>query len=228
MAQIFRNVPLDSSRKEIRILRLLPADDDDEVHTELFAASIERDIPYFEAISHAWDLKEPRKSITVNGHQFEISESIYILLKNLQYLADVASGMNFWIDSICINREDMSEKSAQVPLMKDIYTKASQVLIWLGDGDECTDRAIETTGSVNHWSEDSAWSDDLNWPVLSSMSTEDGYTADTLSTFTPVLKGVNDVFGREWFRRTWTLQEAILSPDIPQVLCGKSSLSWQC
>lgn len=216
MAQIFRHVPLDYSRNEIRFLRLLPADYDDEVNTELFAASIERDIPDFKAISYVWDLKGPRKSITVNDDQFEISETVYILLKNLQCWSDATSGMNIWIDSICINQEDTSEKTAQIPLMKDIYTKASRVLVWLGDGDECTDQAIAKIKSVDTWPRS-----------LKKTHTQDDI--NSLATFfASVLRGVNDVFGREWFRRTWILQEVVLSPVVPLVLCGKSSLCWQC
>lgn len=37
-----------------------------------------------------------------------------------------------WIDSLCINQIDTSEKNYQVRLMGDIFAKAQHVLIWLG------------------------------------------------------------------------------------------------
>lgn len=38
----------------------------------------------------------------------------------------------FWVDAICINQEDLDEKTKQVALMRRIYECALNVLIWLG------------------------------------------------------------------------------------------------
>lgn len=40
--------------------------------------------------------------------------------------------MQFWVDAICINQNDMSERNEQVPRMGDIYSMASRVWIWIG------------------------------------------------------------------------------------------------
>jgi hypothetical protein len=37
-----------------------------------------------------------------------------------------------WIDQICINQNSVAEKSSQVELMGDVYSKAKQVIVWLG------------------------------------------------------------------------------------------------
>ncbi|ETS84747.1 hypothetical protein PFICI_02772 [Pestalotiopsis fici W106-1] len=37
-----------------------------------------------------------------------------------------------WVDAICINQEDLSERRAQVRMMGDIFRAARQVLCWLG------------------------------------------------------------------------------------------------
>ena len=39
-----------------------------------------------------------------------------------------------WIDAVCINQNDDLEKSGQIPLMGEIYSKAAEVLVWLGSG----------------------------------------------------------------------------------------------
>lgn len=39
---------------------------------------------------------------------------------------------DLWADSVCINQEDMAEKSLQVILMGDIYRRSSRALIYLG------------------------------------------------------------------------------------------------
>lgn len=37
-----------------------------------------------------------------------------------------------WIDAICIDQSDSTEKATQVPLMSEIYRQALQVNVWLG------------------------------------------------------------------------------------------------
>jgi hypothetical protein len=38
-----------------------------------------------------------------------------------------------WIDAICINQEDLEERSSQVQLMRDLYQRSARVLVWLGN-----------------------------------------------------------------------------------------------
>ncbi len=40
---------------------------------------------------------------------------------------------NLWIDALCINQDDEHERTAQVARMAPIYSRASSVLIWLGE-----------------------------------------------------------------------------------------------
>ena len=46
---------------------------------------------------------------------------------------DIPPDTVFWADAICINQKDLEEKSAQIPLMANIYWNASQVLAYLGE-----------------------------------------------------------------------------------------------
>lgn len=40
----------------------------------------------------------------------------------------------FSIDRLCINQEDVEERNQQVGMMGEIYTRASTVHVWLGEG----------------------------------------------------------------------------------------------
>ncbi|CAI4211358.1 unnamed protein product [Parascedosporium putredinis] len=48
---------------------------------------------------------------------------------------------NLWIDQICINQDDSDEKDRQIPLMKDIYTRSSCTIAWLGLAASSTEKA---------------------------------------------------------------------------------------
>lgn len=52
-----------------------------------------------------------------------------------------ASGF-FWVDAICINQDDLEERSAQVQIMPQIYSKASCVIVWLGDDSQMIFRLL--------------------------------------------------------------------------------------
>ncbi|KAK0622769.1 heterokaryon incompatibility [Immersiella caudata] len=39
-----------------------------------------------------------------------------------------------WVDAVCINQEDKEECARQVLKMGDIYRRATNVTVWLGDG----------------------------------------------------------------------------------------------
>ena len=43
----------------------------------------------------------------------------------------------------CMNQDDLEERARQVRMMRDIYSNASEVLIWLGESDERTGNAID-------------------------------------------------------------------------------------
>jgi len=50
----------------------------------------------------------------------------------LRRLRNANSKRILWVDAICINQDDPTERSQQVTLMRDIYRNASNILAWLG------------------------------------------------------------------------------------------------
>jgi hypothetical protein len=43
-----------------------------------------------------------------------------------------------WIDAIWINQSDRIERASQVSMMTDIYSRCTQVNVWLGSGHDST------------------------------------------------------------------------------------------
>jgi hypothetical protein len=52
-----------------------------------------------------------------------------------------------WIDAICINQTCASEKAEQIRHMDQIYTSASNVIIWLGEAGDDSDYVIDSISS---------------------------------------------------------------------------------
>jgi Heterokaryon incompatibility protein (HET) len=53
-----------------------------------------------------------------------------------------------WADSICINQQDLTERSSQIPLMKRIYEEAIWISAWLGPSTPGTDLDIK---KIEEW-----------------------------------------------------------------------------
>lgn len=78
-------------------------------------------------------------TIRVNGKQHEVTENLYSALRRLR---QIDRKHFLWVDAICINQEDLRERSEQIKLMGDIYRNAKEVLIWLGDESGDTDSGM--------------------------------------------------------------------------------------
>lgn len=126
----------------------------DEISIQLFEASFEHS-PEFEAVSYAWGQDPPSSFITCNGKQLHVTPNVEAILRIL-CVQTISVGI-FWIDSICINQTNISEKNVQVPRMRSIYSEATRVWIWLGEGTHETKTAfsfiLQVAGSSNWDSE---------------------------------------------------------------------------
>jgi Heterokaryon incompatibility protein (HET) len=54
-----------------------------------------------------------------------------------------------WIDSVCINQKDGTEKNEQVSVMADIYQIATRVLVWIVGMDEFNDNASSALNQLS-------------------------------------------------------------------------------
>lgn len=131
--------PLDLSKREFRVLHLLPAaQSGDDIHCQLQHAAFDSEgtPPAYEALSYVWGDPAVTAPVMVDGIPLQVTVSLESALRRLR-LADRPRVL--WADAICINQQDSDEKPHQVPIMLHLYRNASMVLMWLGDlGPECT------------------------------------------------------------------------------------------
>jgi hypothetical protein len=85
--------------------------------------------PRYEALSYTWGKPDVVKAIELNGARVNIRENLWSALVNLR---DAREERVLWIDAICINQADVEERNRQVQLMAYIFSRAKEVIVWLG------------------------------------------------------------------------------------------------
>jgi hypothetical protein len=109
-----------------------------ECRTEHF--SLEHPPPYT-ALSYACGPRPADFNMKLNGRDWSVRQNLsHFLRQHLQMDRDPQEWL--WIDAICINQANLSERTHQVRLMADIYGKASRVIVWLGAACEDSDAAM--------------------------------------------------------------------------------------
>ena len=126
--QTYPYKPLQRHR-DIRLLKLRPGSWNDDICCELEVTSLDEQ-PEYEALSYAWDDGQNSRRISLDNQLFTICTALESALRRLRH-SDRPRIL--WVDFLCINQEDVDERSSQVSLMQDIYTDSQRVLIWLGE-----------------------------------------------------------------------------------------------
>lgn len=131
----YRNEALYSALPEsgmIRLVNILSGGWDEDIICEIVEISLGTIMPY-RALSYAWrlDQNEPDATILCNGVDVEISANLFHALRQLR---NVQVPVVIWVDFLCMNQQDIVERSLQVAMMREIYEKSREVVIWLGEG----------------------------------------------------------------------------------------------
>ena len=199
----FAYAALDHGRSEFRTLALSPArHKEDDVHCTLNVATLtdeRRHQAEYEALSYVWGDAGGSRCIHVNDHAFPVTPNLDIALR---YLRSATETRMLWIDAICIDQNNATEKACLVGMMREIYAQASRVLVWLGQSDRDIREAmafVEKAPSLSY-----------PYPVEAK-----------------VFKvGLAKIFERSWWSRMWVVQEVIAANDDPLVGCGRTWVPW--
>jgi hypothetical protein len=120
---------------DIRLLELLPSEASDARiqcrlrHYLLFPIQPKWKQD-FHALSYTWGNGDQDRFIVIDGKGFLVAENLQLALWRLR-LPD--RSVFLWIDAICINQRDILEKQEQISMMGNIYSIATNVLVWLGE-----------------------------------------------------------------------------------------------
>ncbi|KAK4446381.1 heterokaryon incompatibility protein-domain-containing protein [Podospora aff. communis PSN243] len=167
----------------IRLLCLTPSADRDEqlkatlIHTTL--EELSNDVTgQYTALSYVWGDGPPTGEIWLDGEPRKIMETLDAALRDMRYRT---RERRVWADALCINQDDIQERTKQVPIMDRIYSLATETIIHLSPlcpGAEELFRYISQ--KREKFTEDS-------WPAREV------------------------IINRPWFKRVWVFQELVLS-----------------
>lgn len=79
----------------------------------------------------SWDDAKSTLPVLLNGSEFRVQHNLHCLLQQLAY-DDQFQKIPYWIDAVCINQNDLAEKSLVVPSMTKIYKGGHRNIVWLG------------------------------------------------------------------------------------------------
>ncbi|TQS31435.1 hypothetical protein Golomagni_08281, partial [Golovinomyces magnicellulatus] len=132
-----------SKPRSIRILTLQPSEDPT---SPLVGTLSEENLDVgpsesYEAISYVWGNPSRTASIACHDATLTLTQSIHDALVRVR-LTD--KPRRLWADQICINQNDVRERSQQVEFMNVVYQNAHKVLVWLGaDEQEVAQAAVD-------------------------------------------------------------------------------------
>ena len=196
---------------QIRILRIEPGNFGDEIVTQLIIADKIYDSGIvlhksqekvrYTSLSYTWGSPGPMHQIICNGLKFPVTKNLYGALRRLRD----HSPLYIWVDTICINQENLEEKAVQIQGMLSTYKKAFQVIAWLGEKSDHGNRAIDY---VNEYPPTAVHKKECE-VGLSQMQ-----------------KDLLSLYSTQWARRTWIRQEVFAAAKL-HVQCGDMRVSWR-
>jgi Heterokaryon incompatibility protein (HET) len=196
---VYSPLPTDS---HIRLISIVPGLTDDNIEFQLGDVKLDQTAPYT-ALSYTWGDINSLTPVICNDGRIDVTTNLHNALIRLRHPKDQVL---VWADAICINQEDVDERSKQVGLMGSIYANATNVIIWLREREEDTKLAFE---GLRHLAA-------LHQRSQTEPPLTDGESADIDKA---QLAAIKKVFERPWFSRTWTFQEIVLAKDAT-IVCG--------
>ncbi|KAK5121558.1 hypothetical protein LTR85_004730 [Meristemomyces frigidus] len=157
----------------------------------------------YTAVSYTW--KEPDHYwYDVSTEKFAVFEVNSRLLPVAGKLAYVLKALyqlgvrSAWVDALCINQSDLAERGHQVERMREIYSSAQRVIIFLGTPSIYTDAFFKYVADASC--------------AVKGMSLAERF-------------GLIEVLEHPYWTRAWDIQEIAEAHNI-DILCGEQLVSW--
>jgi hypothetical protein len=180
----------------------------------------------YACLSYTWGDPTQTRPIIANGTSIPVTTNLEACLQAMQKLSMFSAGFKVWIDAISINQRDIVERGLQVAKMRELYTVAWSVVIWLGEESEDSRKAIKLLDTLSRYfdrgkqHEDNIPNLDLEIETLRSSLRHD---PEFLGRGAWV--ALREFLARPYWDRLWIIQEVVISAS-KTVLCGSQAINW--
>lgn len=126
----YQYAPLNEKAQEIRLLTILPGNFSSDMRVCLHITPFAKETELkFEALSYCWGSPAGPIGIFVGESGNRTIKVTQNIVNALPYLRYPGQSRKMWIDAICVNQQDLEEKSRQIKRMANIYSVASRVIV---------------------------------------------------------------------------------------------------
>ncbi|CAO2647465.1 Nn.00g083870.m01.CDS01 [Neocucurbitaria sp. VM-36] len=154
---------------------------------------------------------ERRTKIFLNDQQIFIGNNLASALQALSEVPEVQAGTLVWVDALCINQNDLKERTIEVKRMDVVYGNATRVISWLSEADQRHVEALEfmnmVGGFLGQLDASSPWFDTFD--------------LHEMLEYQAVLSELS-----YWYR-AWIVQEIVLAAPSSQVICCDRYFYWE-
>lgn len=206
------------AKRHIRLLSLFPGKKDSELRGMVHHVPV-HGAGRYRAVSYVWGQVKWTHSMWTPEGTIPITKSLHSALRCLR---NSTEPMVLWVDAVCINQSDGSDKARQIRLLPLIFKLATCVLAYLGDSTH-SDAALETLMQIQ--AKEALRGQVGLWPIeLPEVPSSWNGEAIPLAS-EPIWKDIVELFQRSWFRRAWILQEVVCATSV-RIICGGWVVDW--
>lgn len=187
---------MDSARPapnfKFRLVRICPAvSTDAPIQCSLEVIMLGDPKIQYEALSYHWGEPQHGVEISLGGQAYLVTSNLH---SALQHLRDPTNHRLFFIDALCIDQNNIMERSSQVQAMWEIYQHAWRVVVFLGE--QCKYTAEAFGWIISAGEELKQFRCDIIQGVASGIFSDQTAGRARCS----IHKGLRDILSRPWWR----------------------------
>jgi hypothetical protein len=169
----------------------------------------------FAALSYVWGAGRSRK-IILNEQPAYIGANLEAALRSLRSTQRFNANFRLWVDALCINQNDVEERSRQVTKMHMLYSSAWSVISWVGeerDGSAAAMLLLDRLAAASRAGK--------GREVQACLQRDPAYFGDGCWA------ALHEFMQREYWSRVWVIQEVVLGSRAVVLRCGNWCLDWE-
>lgn len=221
------------AQNEIRLVQIYLDTTTRKPKYRLVRTTLEK-APRYHAISYVWGSGETTHALVVDDAWIQTTAATFEILQD--HALSWSSGPEdfFWIDFLCINQDDLAERSEQVKLMGSIYSQAAEVIAFLkpedyGDVDTAGAFFMNLRGDIARRKRRSYGPPvfrlgGFRHPLITYWANFIAAATNTVPS--PGWNALSKMLGHSYWTRMWVIQEVVLSREI-RIFYGERPFEWQ-